>query len=84
MRTMMFKSFTHEIKTPLNGVFQSLDLTQTLLLDLVMNPRPEKLSKKLETVLKFMNQIFSGVHILQNNLNDLIVSNFSFNHCPSL
>ena len=28
---MMFKSFTHEIKTPLNGVIQSMDLAESLM-----------------------------------------------------
>lgn len=27
LRNMMFKSFTHEIATPLNGVVQTIDLT---------------------------------------------------------
>ena len=27
----MFKSFTHEIKTPLNGVVQTIDLTNIIL-----------------------------------------------------
>ena len=32
LRNMMFKSFTHEIKTPLNGVIQSMELTFSVLL----------------------------------------------------
>lgn len=31
LRSMMFKSFTHEIKTPLNGVIQSMELTFSVL-----------------------------------------------------
>jgi K+-sensing histidine kinase KdpD len=31
LRNMMFKSFTHEIKTPLNGVIQSMELTFSVL-----------------------------------------------------
>jgi len=31
LRNMMFKSFTHEIKTPLNGVIQSMDLAESLM-----------------------------------------------------
>jgi hypothetical protein len=42
---MMFKSFTHEIKTPLNGVIQSMDLIYTIL---------QKLTEKR----KMLNQPF--------------------------
>ena len=31
LRNMLFKSFTHEIKTPLNGVIQSMDLVTQIL-----------------------------------------------------
>ncbi|TNV86947.1 hypothetical protein FGO68_gene10164 [Halteria grandinella] len=73
LRNMMFKSFTHEIKTPLNGVIQSMDLTQSLLKDIVYKKKMRNQhSKEFDNILILMSQISSGVYILQNNLNDLI------------
>jgi two-component system capsular synthesis sensor histidine kinase RcsC len=73
LRNMMFKSFTHEIKTPLNGVIQSMDLTQSLLMNVKHKRKmKDQQSKEFDNILILMSQMSSGVYILQNNLNDLI------------
>ncbi|CDW79053.1 multi-sensor hybrid histidine kinase [Stylonychia lemnae] len=75
LRNMMFKSFTHEIKTPLNGVVQTIDLSNGILNKLLDEKKnsytsPDRTNhKKLQS---YMNSIESGIYILQNNLNDLI------------
>ena len=75
LRNMMFKSFTHEIKTPLNGVIQSMELTFSVLQSLKSRhtQKPNTLpGNEYGQLHQLMKQIFSGVYILQNNLNDLI------------
>ena len=70
---MMFKSFTHEIKTPLNGVVQTIDLTNSVIKEYQAERiRNGKHMNEFLQLERYMKQIFSGVHILQNNLNDFI------------
>lgn len=66
----MFKSFSHEIKTPLNGVIFMLDRAKGILKKVLDRGRQ---SEDLITVQNHMISIESGVLILKNNLNDLIV-----------
>eukprot|EP00347_Sterkiella_histriomuscorum_P019208 403342524 len=77
LRNMMFKSFTHEIKTPLNAVVQSIDLSNQFIKQNltpcdknINNKVPER--RNYKQLQNYMNTIESGIHILQNNLNDLI------------
>lgn len=71
MRNMMFKSFTHEIKTPLNGVVSMIDLANIELNRIKSRNKQQTLEfKKIE---EYMLSLESGVTILNSNLNDLIV-----------
>lgn len=62
---MMFKSFTHEIKTPLNGVIQSMDLTQSILQTMKHKKKLKGENfREYDQVNVLLKQISSGVYIL--------------------
>lgn len=65
LRNMMFKSFTHEIKTPLNGVIQSMDLTQSILQTMKHKKKLKGENfREYDQVNVLLKQISSGVYIL--------------------
>ncbi len=39
MKNMVFKSYTHELKTPLNGICMSLETTEIIIKDYVNSLR---------------------------------------------
>jgi signal transduction histidine kinase len=67
----MFKSFTHEIKTPLNGVISIIDLAKSMIRS--YSESFKEANQEVKLLEDYILSIESGVVILKNNLNDLIV-----------